>query len=178
MINAPCVFGYLRLNTTYPWVVEHVSSSGPTKCPPWLMSCVKQILDTTIPAPSKSPVQFEISPNASLHNTNLLIEMNYSIERLINSFPLSELGCGSEFRSASILRLQLQHRKNWDRMESFLTTGFSASFRPIDDVQRQTDNEKELTKGNHKSSTKHLNVLRNKIKKRSNADVNFPLTLK
>ena len=69
-----------------------------TDYPPWFMSTIKRILNAPIPAPSKSPILFKLSPEAATHNANLLADMNFSLKRLIQSFPSSEIGHGSEFR--------------------------------------------------------------------------------
>ena len=50
-------------------------------------------------------------------------------------------------------------------MEDFLTKGFTASFRPIDEAQCHLDNEQALVQSNHKSATKHINILRKNISK-------------
>ena len=73
---------------------------------------IRQILKLKIQALSKSPVKFELTPAAMQYNTELFITMEYSLDKLIHSFPSSELAYGSEFQPASILKPILQYQKN------------------------------------------------------------------
>ena len=95
----------------------------------------------------------------------ILQSLHFNINKLINSFPASELKFGSEFRPWFILEPVLKHRTNWDRIKSFLQKGFTTSFNPSCDDQRMKDNCEALRRGNHKSALNHPDILRENIEK-------------
>ena len=73
---------------------------------------VCEILATPISAPRKSPIMYEISKKATIHNTALLKKFDCNVFKVLAAYPHSELSYGSEFCPISSLKKLLYLRKN------------------------------------------------------------------
>ena len=96
--------------------------------PAWFIESIRSILSSPLEAPSKSPIRFEFSEAASLHNSNLLASFECDISKPIDAFPETELSYGSEFRPVHMLEPLFKQRKNWPRMKDFISNGFAPEF--------------------------------------------------
>ena len=133
--------------------------------PSWFIPVIRKIIHSPLPSLSKSQIKFEWSPSAMRFNSDLLESVNFDLGKLISQNPSSEIGYGSEFRPVATLEPLLRLRPNWNRIKSFLSSGFTANFRQIDEAQCQNDNTKALRSGNHKSTLKQIQMLTKIVRK-------------
>ena len=56
-----------------------------------------KIIDTTLDTPTNSPLKFNLSEEAAIHNMNLLMQHGNSIQRFIEKYPGLFISPGSEF---------------------------------------------------------------------------------
>jgi len=107
---------------------------------------------------------FQLSASAAGYNAKVLADNNFDLNKIIENQHPSQLSYGSEFRDPSLLEDLLHHHPLWYRLKEILVKG--AIF-PLDDISA-SDREQDLVfhsfRGNHKSASKNLEVLRNIIK--------------
>ena len=145
--------------------------------PPDFMSTTQKILITPVKSPTKSPIIFELSKSAMMHNSKVLKHHNYDINQLIASHPGSDLDYGSEFRPVCILEPLLKHHPTWDRLSTYLSSGFDAKFKPISEKDRLNDITSAIDMGNHQSARTQNEVLLSNVKKEINAGFQFPFLI-
>ena len=74
---------------------------------------VKQIALSAVKAPSKSPLDFNFTIDAVQHNSNILKDFNFDLEKLIQNSPGSTISYGSELRPIDQLEPLLIHHPTW-----------------------------------------------------------------
>ena len=67
------------------------------------MAIIKAIIATDPPAPTFTPLTFDMSEKAAQRNAKILEAHDYDMTKVINAFQDSHIGYGSEFRAPSIL---------------------------------------------------------------------------
>ncbi|KAI2497633.1 hypothetical protein MHU86_16882 [Fragilaria crotonensis] len=76
--------------------------------PDWFLAAIKKICADPSIAPTKPPVRFELSEEASEHNASVLRALDFDLGRLIRDNSSSTLGFGSEFRPVGQLRTLIE----------------------------------------------------------------------
>ena len=122
--------------------------------PDWFVPSIRKILNTDVKAPSKSPLVFELTDEAAIHNDMMLKSYNYDLELLIQDYQHAELGYGSEFRPTSILAPLLHNHPHWNRFSSNLDKGFGnqCRFKSLSPNDQSADFDMAASRGNHKSA--------------------------
>jgi hypothetical protein len=69
--------------------------------PAWLMTNLKEVVDTRVPTPCTPPIQFDTSPEALDKNTALIASYDYDFEALLADCQDTTIGDNSEFRPVS-----------------------------------------------------------------------------
>ena len=132
----------------------------------------------TEPAPTPAPLAFQLSAAAATQNAELLATYDYDIEQLIDAFPTSAIGYGSEFRHPNRLRPLLHRHQHWPVLEGFLKQGVSVPLREeIPDAERMAENDRQLSRGNHKSAIALQDSLHREIDKDVLAGFALPLPI-
>jgi hypothetical protein len=98
---------------------------------------------------------FEATPEASLHNLNLLKSNDFNLERLLNPNVKSITSYGSEFKPTSDLEPLFHHHPRWNDLKERLDNGVTFHLKPLDEDIRQQDLSASYQRGNHKSAEKN-----------------------
>ena len=117
------------------------------------MIAVKKVLSTPCPILHESPFKFEISYEAALFNSELILKHNGDLEQLLGSLDYSFTHYGSEFRSASTLENLLSSNNKWNDLKTIINNGVDYEMNPIDEKDRLSDIDFHLERGNHKSAS-------------------------
>ena len=121
--------------------------------PAWFLEAIKGICATTPSTPTKSPIRFELSEQASEHNAEVLRAVDFDLERLIREHGSPTLGFGSEFRKVDELRPLIGRHPHFSRLEAILTEGMQYVFdRELSPDERRDEVTAMLARGNHKSA--------------------------
>jgi hypothetical protein len=121
--------------------------------PTWFLAAIREICATKSEVPSKSPIRFEMSEQASAHNAEVLRAVDFDLGRLILEHGSSTLGFGSEFRKVSELRPLIGRHPHFPRLEKLLTEGMQYVFdRELSEGERDDEVTAMLARGNHKSA--------------------------
>ena len=121
--------------------------------PPWFLECIKRICANESPTPTKSPIRFELSEQASAHNASVLEQVGFDVGRLIRENGSSTLGFGSEFRQVRELKPLLGKHPHFAQLAKVLTEGMHYVFdRDLGPAERQKEVVAMLARGNHKSA--------------------------
>ena len=119
----------------------------------------------------------EFTPNAAKQNSTIFKKFDYDFSKIISPYPDSDLSYGSEFRPVSILEPLLHNHRSWINFSKYCTFGFDASFSPLSDKQRLQDVQAAISRGNHKSAERHIEVLRNNFVKEIKTGFQFPFLI-
>jgi hypothetical protein len=121
--------------------------------PNWFLRELRIIANSPCPVPSKSTVQFEMSPEAAEHNASLLREVDYDMTRFLATQRGSTLDFGAEFRSVESLRPLLGRHPNFEELATVLTSGMPYRYaQEIDEEARFKEMSALIARGNHKSA--------------------------
>jgi hypothetical protein len=123
--------------------------------PQWFIKEVKNILATVVITPGPSPLAFEASDRAALHNQAILQSYNNDISKLLDDHQSLILKYGSEFRPIDVLEPLLLHHYHWPKLRRLLSEGSNWSLHDLDDKSRKQKNLEFIARGNHKSALKH-----------------------
>ena len=137
---------------------EHHFYSDPLDRPPNFTPKIKIILETHVSLPSKSPIAFDFTKDAMLHDSKILQSFDCDIEEIIRAHPNSDNSYGSDFRPNSIMEPLLHKHKDWVKIKGCLLNGFDADFRATND-QRLLDVQAAISRSNHESAIAHHDVL-------------------
>lgn len=121
--------------------------------PAWFWAAIQEVCATTSEVPTRSPIRFEMTDEASTHNADILRAVDFDLGRLIQGHGSSTLGFGSEFRKLSELRPLIGRHPHFPRLESLLTEGMHYVFdRELSHDERMVEMIAMLARGNHKSA--------------------------
>ena len=128
--------------------------------PPWFIDAIRAICGKQSPTPSKSPIRFELSDQASAHNAALLTSVDCDLRRLVKAHSKSTLGFGSEFRGVGELRPLLSRHPHFPQLVKLLTEGMPYIFtRELSSKEREAEVEGMLARGNHKSAQQEQEIV-------------------
>jgi hypothetical protein len=127
-----------------------------------------QLLPVVTMTPPKPPFTFNTSTNAAKHNTTILAQHNYNVEKAIRAQTFTTLIPGSEFRPVELLCPLLQRQPLSKLLHSLLTKGAAIHFHSEPDkAQRQTESKELIEYGNHKKARDNPAILRKTLPKKS-----------
>jgi hypothetical protein len=120
--------------------------------PAWLMQAIEEVLETEAPIPSAPPVRFDLSEEAVLHNTELLRDCDFDMDKFLKSHQDTTLGFGSEFRPVEQLDKILGQHPNFGFFSDVLVAGMDYHFTDeLSEEQRKAELDAMIERGNHKS---------------------------
>jgi hypothetical protein len=134
--------------------LRHHKTSTLLESPQWFIKEVKNVLATVVITPGPSPLAFEASDRAALHNQAIL-SYNNDISKLLDDHQSSILKYGSEFRPIDVLEPLLLHHYRWPKLRCLLSEGSNWSLHDLDDKLRKQKKLEFIARGNHKSALKH-----------------------
>jgi hypothetical protein len=106
------------------------------------------------PVPRKPPFQFDMTPKAREHNTKILEECDYDLEKVIQQNTGSTISHGSEFRDEETLRAILGNHPYYNDFKPFLSQGVDFVFtEEITEEVRVEELEANLERGNQQEET-------------------------
>jgi hypothetical protein len=118
-----------------------------------LLEAVQAVANETTSTPSRPPVVFEMTQEAAAHNSQLLADNNFDLDKFLTANKETTLGYGSEFRSIQQLRTILGEHPNFPELELILSKGMDYRFRKeLTETARQEELLAILARGNHKSA--------------------------
>ena len=109
----------------------------------------------TVPAPKRSVFSFEYTKEAALKNSKILEEFEFDLEKAIEAQPGTTVSYGSEVRPMAQLEVLLHNHVNFERFRSNMINGIEYPLKEIDEKTRIKMLQKQLQKGNHKSTDLH-----------------------
>ena len=101
---------------------------------------------------TKPTFKFTMSKEAADHNWKILEHHNLSLGEALEENKSSQLGFGSEFRPAHILKHILNNHPLWPRVSTQLNEGADSPLDDLDFDSRKQDLEEALEFGNHKGA--------------------------
>jgi len=107
---------------------------------------------------------FKLCPSAAEFNAKILADNNFDLNALISKQHPSQLSYGSEFRDPSLLEELLGQHPFWPRLKSILSEGAHFPLEEISSEEREEDLIFHASRGNHKSASKNVKILRDIIK--------------
>jgi hypothetical protein len=119
-----------------------------------LLRAIECALRKETPVPRKPPFQFDMTPKARGHNTKILEECGYDLEKVIQPNTGSTIYHGSEFRDEETLRAILGNLPYYNDFKPFLSQGVDFVFTEeiTKEVRVEELEEANLERGNHKSA--------------------------
>jgi hypothetical protein len=110
----------------------------------------------------KTEFEFEATANAAVTNLHVLEQNNFDLQRIITSDAArnTPLRPGSEFRPLYLLEPIFGSHPLWPRVRRMLTVGFTMPLNQLDDTDRVVDVLEALRYGNHKSTLKNPDIVR------------------
>ena len=101
---------------------------------------------------------------AAEHNSKILADHDYDLEKAYSSQGFSELSMGSELRPVNQLEPLIHHHPNKSAILKIATLGVDYPISDLDEESRKELVNKKLQKGNHKSAlTKEAIPIVNKL---------------
>ena len=104
------------------------------------------------PPPKPSLSAFEYTKEAALKNSLILKKYDYDFTKAIEAQPGTTVSYGSEVRPMEQLEILLHNHPNFPRFRSNMTKGISYPLEELDEDTRLNMLNKQLQKGNHKST--------------------------
>jgi hypothetical protein len=125
----------------------------PVKADGSLLRVIECALRKETPVPRKPPFHFNMTPKALEHNTKILEECGYDLEKVIQQNTGSTTSHGYEFRDKEMLWAILGNHPYYNDFKSFLSQGVDLDFtEEITEEVRVEELEANLERGNHKSA--------------------------
>lgn len=134
-------------NDTYP-LIQHTFSGDSNG----FFEAVKWVYHQPVPPPAASSFSSEYTYEAALHNSKIIEEHQYDLEKTLDNQQGTSFSMGSEVRPQQQLEILLHHHKNFSRFAMNNKEGISYPFKPLDEETRLELLQKQLKKGNHKSA--------------------------
>jgi hypothetical protein len=155
-----------------------VASTTPQQAPKAeLPMLIADIVNKSVPTPSATAFQFQLTPEAAAHNTKVLSKYNYNLEQAIIADGNSPLRYGSEFRPLAVLEPLLKHHPNWPFIVELLSTGFTFIADPLSEPDRRRQLDLAMEFGNHKGAQKNPHQLRQLLIDDVTHGFNLPVTI-
>jgi hypothetical protein len=142
-----------------------------------LPTLIADIVNKSVPTPSATAFQFQLTPEAAAHNTKVLSQYNYNLEKAIIADGNSPLRYGSKFRPLADLEPLLQHHPNWPFIVELLTTGFIFIADPLSEPDRRRQLNLAMEFGNHKGAQQNPQQLRQLLIDDVTHGFNLPVTI-
>jgi hypothetical protein len=137
----------LFLPTPVPGPDDHFTKN------PEFLDRLRTVTSAPAPTPASPSVKFDTSSHAMKHNSRLLKESDYNLEKLFLANSGTTLDYGSEFRPINQLRQVMGGHPQFEELVTVLTHGMDYRFhRELDEANRLEELVGMLERGNHKSS--------------------------
>jgi len=120
---------------------------------------------------------FKLCPSAAGFNEKILADNNFDLNVLISKQHPSQLSHGSELRNASLLEELLGQHPFWPRLKSILSEGAHFPLEEISSEEKEEDLIFHASRGNHKSASKNVKILRDIIKEDVKRGFALPLPI-
>ena len=116
------------------------------------MRAVEWIYHQPVPTPKPSLFSFEYTTEAAKKNSEILAKFDYDMTKAIEAQPGSFISYGSEVRPTNQLDTLLHNHPNFPRFKNNMIKGISYPLEEISEKTRIEMLNKQLKKGNHKST--------------------------
>jgi hypothetical protein len=113
------------------------------------------IVNSKIDTPKLPAFKFDLAKKVAIHNKNMLVAFNNSIQKFIEANPGTIVSPGLEFRPAYILEPLFLHHHNWPSIQRILLSGSLWPLLPISKEDRIAKSSEFILRGNHKSVDKY-----------------------
>ena len=126
------------------------------KKPSVLVQLLSKISKITYPAKNKPLFTHENTEAAAAHNTKILEDHDWDMEKAVNAVNNTILEPGSEFRPIVDLEEIFKHHEDWSKFKVIATEGVKYKFdesMEYDEKTRLADVKHQLKVGNNKSAT-------------------------
>ena len=128
--------------------------------PPWLHESVEQIAGESMRPPASPPFKFAATDHARAYNTELLIDHDHDLSKILEANQHTTVAYGSEFRELSDLKAVFGRHPNFDFFSEILTNGMDYHFDfDLTEDERMAELEANLERGNHNSAKDDEEVL-------------------
>jgi len=147
------VLKYKSTNVTHPKLTfDHILTHASTG--DWIsfMTTVEWLATNEPKAPLPGPFRFEMSQDAIHHNSMVLKDNDYELDKVISKYPNSLISPGSELRPMNHLELLLGNHPNFPQIKQNLKHGVDYPAEDLPEDLRLSLLQEQLKKGNHKSA--------------------------
>ncbi|OEU12035.1 hypothetical protein FRACYDRAFT_245162 [Fragilariopsis cylindrus CCMP1102] len=128
--------------------------------PPWLHESVEQIAGESMRPPASPPFKFAATDHARAYNTELLIDHDHDLSKILEANQHTTVAYGSEFWELSDLEAVFGRHPNFDFFSEILTNGMDYHFDfDLTEDERMAELEANLERGNHNSAKDDEEVL-------------------
>ncbi|MFN9981490.1 MAG: hypothetical protein ACK53Y_16315 [bacterium] len=138
---------------------------------------VKNLHSTASPLMNPPLFIFKMCSSAAGFNAKVLVDNNFDLASIIARRHPSQLSYGSEFRDPVLLKELLRHHPFWPRLNSILAEGAHFPLEEISSEERESDLLFHSSRGNHKSASKNMEILRDIIKEDIERGFAIPLPI-
>ena len=152
-------------------IIESPNQVRSQKQPSRLMTLIKRLLQKPSQQMSPLSLKFERSTAAALHNSELILQHNGTLQNLFDSMDPSVIHYGSEFRPIEDLKELLSTNTKWEKFSKILTTGVEYPMDELPENERLDDIEFHLQRGNHQSTDTDIGV--EKLEKAYSKEVSY-----
>jgi antitoxin component of MazEF toxin-antitoxin module len=116
-----------------------------------------------IQAPSSPLFIFELSRDTALHNAIVLEQFNFNIDKVIKAQLNSQVQFGPGFKNSKNLQELLEHHPHWRQLKAILHNSATFPLNQISQEDRLVDNIFHRNRGNHKSTVKNREKMKQNI---------------
>jgi len=120
---------------------------------------------------------FKLCPSAAGFNAKVLADHNFELDSIISHQHPSQLSYGSEFRDPDLLEELLGQHPYWPRLKSILAEGAHFPLNEISSEEREADLIYHASRGNHKSASKNIEILRDIVREDVERGFAIPLPI-
>jgi hypothetical protein len=136
------------------------------EAPEWLYHAILEVANEPVPVPQKPPVRFDTSDESIQHNSELLRQFDYDLNKLLEAHGHTTLNYGAEFRPVQQLEKVLGPHPNFAFFRTVLRDGMNYFFKSeLTEEQRKAELHANVERGNHKSADASADKVRQLLDK-------------
>jgi hypothetical protein len=128
--------------------------------------------------PVRDPFLYERTPTAAAHNSQIIHDFGYDLEKCFATMPNTTVSPGTEFRHVDNLAHLIDRHPYWPKIKKTLTEGALPPLKaePFEPA-RKLENQTQVERGNHKSAKDDKDVLHQFIEKDNKRGYAIPITI-
>jgi len=129
--------------------------------PPWLHETIERIAGEAVDPPAAPPFKFDSTDRARAWNTELLIDNDFDLSKILDDNQDTTVAYGSEFRSLDDLKYVFGKHPNYPFFADIHTNGMDYHFDfDLTEDERMAELQANLERGNHNSAKDDDEVLK------------------